>query len=49
MSLGLLHGIWSTFILLVFVGIVGFVWRKSRRAYYEEAGRIPFDGERDHE
>ena len=49
MTLGLLHGLWSAFILLVFIGIVARVWRGARRQHYEDAGRIPFDGEHRHE
>ena len=42
MSIGVMHGLWSLFILLVFVGIVAWAWSGKRRTYFEEAGRIPF-------
>lgn len=42
MSIGVVHGLWSLFILLVFVWIVAWAWSGKRRRYFEEAGRIPF-------
>ena len=42
MSIGVMHGLWSLFILLLFVAIVAWAWNGKRRPYFEEAGRIPF-------
>jgi cbb3-type cytochrome oxidase subunit 3 len=42
MSIGILHGIWSLAILLMFIGIVAWVWSASRRRHFEDAGMIPF-------
>lgn len=43
MDLGLIHGIWSLLILIVFIGIIVFVWHHKRRDHYDQASRIPFD------
>lgn len=43
MDLGLIHGIWSLLILIIFIGIVAFVWNRNRREHYDRASRIPFD------
>jgi len=42
MDIGIVHGLWSLFILLVFGGIVAWAWSGKRRHFFEEAGRIPF-------
>ena len=42
MSIGVVHGLWSLFILVIFCGIVAWAWSGKRRHYFEEAGRIPF-------
>ncbi|MBI2994370.1 MAG: CcoQ/FixQ family Cbb3-type cytochrome c oxidase assembly chaperone [Gammaproteobacteria bacterium] len=42
MGIGIVHGVWSLFILLAFAGIVAWAWSGKRRHFFEEAGRIPF-------
>lgn len=49
MDLGLIHGIWSLLILIVFIGIVAFVWQRDRRQHYDEAAQIPFDNDDDNQ
>ncbi len=49
MDLGLIHGIWSLLILIIFIGIVAFVWRRDRRRHYDEAAQIPFDQDDDNQ
>lgn len=41
--LGTFHGIWSLFILVVFLGIVAWAFSGKRKKSLEEAGRIPLD------
>jgi cytochrome c oxidase cbb3-type subunit 4 len=43
MSIGVWHGLWSLLILVLFIGIVAFVWSGRRKEFYEQAGRIPFN------
>ena len=43
MSIGVWHGLWSLLILVLFIGIVAWVWSGRRKDFYEQAGRIPFD------
>jgi len=45
MDPGMIHGIWSLLILLIFIGIVAYVWRRGRREHYDRAAHIPFDQE----
>lgn len=41
--LGTFHGIWSLVILVMFLGIVVWVYSSKRKKPYEEAGNIPLD------
>jgi cytochrome c oxidase cbb3-type subunit 4 len=41
MDIGTWHGLWSLLILVLFIGIVAFVWSGRRKDYYEQAGHIP--------
>jgi cytochrome c oxidase cbb3-type subunit IV len=41
MSIGTWHGLWSLLILVLFVGMVAWVWSDRRKGHYEQAGRIP--------
>ncbi len=43
--MGVFHGIWTLLLLLVFLGIVVWVWSSRRKKHFEEAGRIPFQEE----
>jgi cytochrome c oxidase cbb3-type subunit 4 len=44
--MGLLHGIWTLLLLLIFLGIVAWVWSAKRKKHFEQAGRIPLqDGD----
>ena len=43
MSIGVWHGLWSLLILVLFIGIVAYVWNGRRKEFYEQAGRIPFN------
>ncbi|MEX2515646.1 MAG: CcoQ/FixQ family Cbb3-type cytochrome c oxidase assembly chaperone [Gammaproteobacteria bacterium] len=47
MDLGFIHSLWTLFILIIFIGIVVFVCQRDRRKYYEDAGRIPLDEDKD--
>jgi cytochrome c oxidase cbb3-type subunit IV len=44
-SIGLVHGLWTLLIFVIFILIVAYVWNRDRRSHFEEAGRIPFDEE----
>jgi cytochrome c oxidase cbb3-type subunit IV len=37
------HGIWSIFILVIFLGIIAWVFSAKRKKSFDEAGRIPLD------
>lgn len=37
------HSIWSVFILVVFFGIVIWVFSSKRKQAFDEAGRIPLE------
>lgn len=41
--LGTFHGIWSLIILVMFLGIAGWVYSSKRKKPFEDAGRIPLD------
>ena len=41
MGIGVWHGLWSLLILVLFAGIVIWVWSGQRKDFYEQAGRIP--------
>lgn len=44
--MGLLHGIWTLLLLLIFVGIVAWVWSSKRKKHFEQAAQIPLqDGD----
>lgn len=41
--LAMFHSIWSVFILVIFLGIVAWVFSSKRKQAFDEAGRIPLD------
>ncbi len=44
--MGLLHGIWTLLLLLIFVGILAWVWSSKRKKHFEQAAQIPLqDGD----
>ncbi len=44
--MGLIHGIWTLLLLLIFVGIVAWVWSSKRKQHFEQAAQIPLqDGD----
>ena len=43
MDFGLVQGIWTIIVLVVFVGIVIWAWSGKRKKHFDEAARIPFD------
>jgi len=47
MSIGTWHGLWSLLILGLFIGIVAWVWSGRRKEFYEQAGRIPLQEDKD--
>ncbi len=43
MSAGLLHGLWTALLLVVFLAIVVWAFRGRRRRDFEEAARLPLE------
>ncbi len=44
--MGLVHGIWTLLLLLIFLGIVAWVWGSKRKKHFEQAAQIPLqDGD----
>ena len=41
--LAMFHSVWSVFILVVFLGIIAWVFSGKRKQALEDAGRIPLD------
>jgi cytochrome c oxidase cbb3-type subunit IV len=37
------HSVWTAILLLIFIGIVAWVWSSKRKSYFEEAARIALD------
>ena len=46
MEPGTLLGLWTLFLLVVFLGIVAWAFGKKRRKHFENAGRIPLEDDR---
>ena len=45
MDAGLLHGAWTAALLAVFAAIVAWAWSGRRKRDFEEAARLPLEGE----
>jgi len=45
MDAGLLHGLWTVAMLVVFAAIVAWAWSGRRRRDFEEAARLPLEEE----
>ncbi len=44
--MGVVHGIWTLLLLLIFVGIIAWVWSSKRKRHFEQAAQIPLqDGD----
>jgi len=41
----LIHAVWTVLLLIIFIGIVGWVFVVRRRSDFEQAARIPLDDE----
>ena len=42
MNFGLLQGIWTIIVMIVFVGIVVWAWSGKRKKDFDDAASIPF-------
>ena len=47
MDAGILHGIWTAAMLAVFAAIVAWAWSGRRKRDFDEAARLPLDGDDD--
>ena len=47
MDAGILHGLWTAAMIVVFAAIVVWAWSGRRRRDFEEAARLPLEGETD--
>ena len=47
MDAGLMHGLWTAFLLAVFVAIVVWAWSGRRKRDFEEASRLPLEEDAD--
>ena len=45
MDAGLLHGLWTAAMIAVFAAIVAWAWSGRRKRDFEEAARLPLEGE----
>ena len=45
MDAGLLHGLWTVAMIAVFAAIVAWAWSGRRKRDFEEAARLPLEGE----
>jgi cytochrome c oxidase cbb3-type subunit IV len=45
MNYGMLQGIWTIIVMVVFVGIVIWAWSGKRKREFEDASNIPFNEE----
>ncbi len=44
--MGVLHGFWTLILLVVFLGIVVWVWGSRRKKHFQDAAQIPFQEDR---
>jgi len=44
--MGLVHGIWTLLLLLIFIGIVVWAWSARRKQRFEEAAQIPLQDDK---
>jgi cytochrome c oxidase cbb3-type subunit 4 len=42
MNFGLLLGIWTIIVMIIFLGIVVWAWSKKRKKEFDDAAMIPF-------
>jgi cytochrome c oxidase cbb3-type subunit 4 len=42
MNFGLLMGIWTIIVMILFLGIVVWAWSKKRKKEFDDAAMIPF-------
>lgn len=42
MNFGLLQGIYTIIVMIVFVGIVAWAWSSKRKKDFDDAAKIPF-------
>ena len=42
MNFGLLLGIWTIIVMILFLGIVVWAWSKKRKKEFDDAAMIPF-------
>ena len=53
MTMSLFHSLWTVVLLAVFIGIVYWAWSSGRKQAFDEAARLPLEGdeelEREHE
>ena len=49
MDAGMLSGISTLLLILVFVGIVAWAWSSKRKSAFDEAAQLPLDDDQDKE
>ena len=45
MDAGILHGLWTAAMIAVFAAIVAWAWSGRRKRDFDEAARLPLEGE----
>jgi len=45
MDIGIVQGIWTIIVMIVFIGIVIWAWSGKRKREFDEAANIPFNEE----
>ena len=43
MDVGLIHGLWTLAVFVIFIGIVAWAWSSKRKRAFEEAARLPLE------
>ncbi len=45
MSATLFHAFWTVLLMIIFLGIVVWAWSRGRQKRFEEAARLPLEGD----
>ena len=45
MDAGILHGLWTAAMIAIFAAVVAWAWSGRRKRDFEEAARLPLEGE----